>query len=96
MAEEVEFYMFCQRRWESLKQKDAGYYPSRHDKVVFREAAERFGISEEEALEQFNWIDKKLVEHKTKNMTPEELTPEELKQALIKIVLENKESPYSK
>lgn len=43
-----EVFEFCERTFEELKKEDNGYYPHKHDKVVFKRASKHFGISIDE------------------------------------------------
>lgn len=43
-----DIFEFCENLYVELKKQDNGYYPHKHDKIVFQKAAENFDISEDE------------------------------------------------
>lgn len=51
MTDSKKLYEFCEHHYADLQKADHGYYPSRHDKVVFEAASNEFGVSENEAYE---------------------------------------------
>ena len=52
-----EIFEFCENLYIQLKKQDNGYYPHKHDKLVFQKASEYFGICEDEVLKYYRrWI----------------------------------------
>ena len=44
---ERDVFEYCENLFEKLKKDDGGYYPHKHDRMVFEQTAEHFSISEE-------------------------------------------------
>lgn len=88
---EKELYDFCNSRWEYYIAKDGGYYSSKHDEIVFRETSEKFGVTPEEAYEIFQRVGKPIADEEVSKMTPREI-----RDTAIKIIIDNKENPFNK
>lgn len=84
-------YNYCQRLWGELEQRDNGYFPSKHDSVVFQMASEKFEITIEEAFKIFDEIDK-VISKKEVSEIPKNNYMDELK----RIVENNQDSPWAK
>ena len=44
---ERDVFEYCENLFEKLKKEDGGYYPHKHDRLVFEKTAEHFSISDE-------------------------------------------------
>lgn len=89
MAKELEVYEFCEQRWDYYEKRDNGYYPSKHDKLVFNEASEKFQLSVKEVERAFNKIAKLKADMEIGNMTKEQM-----KEKFKEILEGNKETPW--
>lgn len=83
-------YNYCIKKWDDLKEKDGGYFPSKHDDVVFEETAKHFNLSVDEVGKIFSEVSKEIADKNVKGLTQEEM----LKQ-IKQIVGDNAESPWA-
>jgi transcription termination factor Rho len=88
---ELKIWKYCEGRWNFYKQKDNGYYPSKHDIVVLTEVADKFNMSIKEIESVFNKVSYDKAQEQIKGMTKEEI-----KNELEKIARNNKETPWGK
>lgn len=86
---DLEVYNYCEKRWDYYEERDGGYYPSKHDNLVFLDAKEKFNITENEVRNSFNKISKVRANEIVKNMNSEDK-----KNLLEKIIKNNKETPW--
>ncbi|AGK96770.1 hypothetical protein [Clostridium pasteurianum] len=89
--DELKIWEYCENRWDFYKQKDGGYYPSKHDDVVLNEVADKFNISAKEVKCIFNKVSYDKAQDQIKGMTQEQI-----KNELEKVVRNNKETPWGK
>lgn len=61
-----KIHKFCIDRWEFYKKQDGAYLPSKHDKQVFEDASNEFGVSAKCCEYWFNKIEKPLAEKMVK------------------------------
>lgn len=88
---DIDIHDFCESRWEFYLKRDGGYFPSKHDKLVFQEAANEFSITPEAALQAFDRVSKVKAEAAVKG-----LSISQMRQKLIDIVEGNAETPWGK
>ena len=43
----------CQKKFKDLDTQDGGYYPSKHDKIVFELVSKEVSLTEEEVILNF-------------------------------------------
>lgn len=83
-------YNYCIKKWDELKEKDEGYFPSKHDDVVFEDAAKHFNLTEDEVNKIFSEVSKEIADKNVKGLTQEEKL-----QQLKQIVRDNAENPWA-
>lgn len=93
-----EVFEFCENLYIELKKQDDGYYPHRHDKIVFQKAAEHFGISESEVDKIYDSYTKLAakVEIMKINRLPKAKRQAAMMRKMQDIVLHNKDLPFHK
>lgn len=93
-----EVFEFCENLYIELKKQDNGYYPHRHDKMVFQKAAEHFSISEDEVDRIYDSYTKLAakVEMMRINRLPKEKRKDAMMRKMQDIVLHNKDLPFYK
>lgn len=89
MSKDFEIYTFCESRWNYYEKRDKGYFPSKHDSLVFEEASRHFNISLEEVEKSFNKIAKLKADQEVKNMTKKQMVD-----TFENILRNNKETPW--
>lgn len=98
MTYNKKLYDFCERHYAEWQSVDGGYYPSKHDKIVFEAAAKEFGVSASEAYETYHTerqfaVDKYL---KRINKLPAPLRTRVLHEVASNILKANKDNPFSR
>jgi predicted ATPase with chaperone activity len=88
---EKEIYNFCNERWEHYIEKDGGYSPNKHDDVVLHEASKKFNLSTDKVYQIIIKVGKPIADEQVKKMSPNEI-----REAAINIVLENKDNPFKR
>jgi len=93
--ENGRIYEYVENLYDDLKMKDGGYFPSKHDKVVFESAANEFDITKEEAEKIYNSFSKvaKKLEFKL-NRLPKKQRQEKREEILSNILKNNKDLPF--
>lgn len=86
---DLAIHDFCEGRWEFYLKRDGGYFPSKHDGLVFQEAANEFNVTPEEAIQAFDRVSKVKAEAAVKG-----LSISQMRQKLIDIVEGNAETPW--
>lgn len=93
-----EVFEFCERTFEELKKKDNGYYPHKHDKVVFERASKHFGISIDEVdriYDSYTKVAAQIEIMKIKRL-PKKKRKEAMMRKMQDIILNNKDLPFYK
>lgn len=80
---------FCNSRWEFYINEDGGNFPSKRDKVVLQEAANKFNITPEEAEQAFQRVAKVKADAEVKGMSKLQMG-----EMLKSIVEGNAETPW--
>jgi len=83
-------YNYCNKNWAELKEKDNGYFPSKHDDAVFEDVAKHFNLSVDEVSKVFSEVSKEISDKNVKGLTQEEML-----QQMKQIVGDNAESPWA-
>lgn len=93
-----DVFEFCENLYIELKKQDNGYYPHKHDKIVFHKAAEYFAISEDEVDRIYDSYTKLAakVEMMKINRLPKEKRKAAMMRKMQDILLHNKDLPYYK
>jgi len=96
--EDSAVYEYCELLYEELNKNDSGYYPSKHDGIVFQQAAAHFNISEEKVHEIYREHSKLAVDIEMNKISK---LPPAIKQKIIKnrarnIMLNNRDLPFHK
>lgn len=93
-----DIFEFCENLYVELKKQDNGYYPHKHDKIVFQKAAENFDISEDEVDRIYDSYTKLAakVEMMKINRLPKEKRKAAMMRKMQDIVLNNKDLPFYK
>lgn len=93
-----DVFEFCEKLYNQLRQQDGGYFPHKHDKIVFQTAAEQFSIDETSAKKIFDSYTK--LAAKAEIMKINRLPKAKRKAALMRrmqdIMLDNKDLPFYK
>lgn len=93
-----DVFEFCENLYIELNNQDKGYYPHKHDTIVFQKAAQRFSISEDEAYRIYDSYTK--LAAKVEMMKIKRLPKRKRKAAMMRkmqdIVLNNKDLPFYK
>jgi uncharacterized protein YabN with tetrapyrrole methylase and pyrophosphatase domain len=87
---EQEIYDYLQNAWDELKKRDGGYYPSKHDPQVFKQAAKHFNITVDTAKKVFDKLSMKYANEKVNKLSND---PQTMKKSIEDIVKDNKEFP---
>lgn len=88
---ELEIRNYCRDRWRHYEEVDNGYYPKRHDSMVFSDAAKKYGISDEDAEAIFKKVDRVIADEQVSKMSTAQMV------ALFEHGLRrNKESPWGR
>ncbi len=93
-----EVFEFCERTFEELKKEDNGYYPHKHDKVVFERASKHFGISIDEVdriYDSYTKVAAQIEIMKIKRL-PKKKRKEAMMRKMQDIILNNKDLPFYK
>lgn len=88
--DEKAVYDYLQSTWDKLEKQDGGYFPSKHDPEVFKQAAAHFNITIQKAHDIFDKIDKGIANTKAKRLISQYGSPMEAAAAVVK---NNKEFP---
>lgn len=93
-----EVFEFCEKKYVELNKQDNGYFPHKHDKIVFDMAAEHFGISKDEVDRIYNSYTKLAakVEMMKINRLPQAKRKTAMMRKLQDIVLNNRDLPFYK
>jgi len=91
MSNKKEIYNYCEALWDQYKLEDGGYFPSKHDKKVFQEAAEHFNMDSSEIEEIWHCVSKIEAGQQVKG-----LSKKQIKAEMFDIVKDNAETPWGK
>lgn len=91
-----EIFEFCENLYIQLKKQDNGYYPHKHDKLVFQKASEYFGICEDEVLKIYDSYTKLAakIELMKINRLPKAKRNAAMMRKMQDLVLNNKDLPF--
>lgn len=90
-------FEYCEKLYYQLNQQDNGYYPQRHDKIVFQKAAQKFAISVDEVDRIFDSYTKLAgkIEIMKINRLPKAKRQAAMMRQMQNIMLNNKDLPFS-
>ena len=95
---ERDIFEYCERFYNQSHQQDNGYFPNKHDKLVFQEAAKKYGIGEKDVEKLYDSYTK--LEAKAEMMRINRLPKAKRKAAMMRkmqdIMLNNKDLPFCK
>ncbi len=91
-----DVFEFCEKLYNHLHKQDNGYYPHKHDPVVFQSASEKFDISVENAEKAFRSYKKIAanIEMMRINRLPKKKKQATLMKKMQDIVRNNKDLPF--
>ncbi len=91
-------YEYCESLFDEYHKNDGGYYPSKHDALVFQNAALKFGISHEEVSEIYTAHSKSAAEIEMKKIEkfPAARRKKIIKERACDIMLNNFDLPFHK
>lgn len=84
-------YNYCEKMWDKLKEEDGAYYPSKHDDLVFDDAAKHFNLSVNQIKDIHGEVSRELADARIKGMTKEQMLSE-----MKQIAENNAETPWGK
>lgn len=95
---EREVFEFCEKLFEQLNKQDNGYFPHKHDKIVFDKASEHFNISKDEVGKIYNSYTKLAanLEIMKINRLPKAKRKAAMMRKMQDILLNNKDLPFYK
>lgn len=95
---ERDVFEYCEKMYTDLKKQDNGYYPHKHDKIVFDKAAEHFKICRDEVDKIYDSYTKLAakVEMMKINRLPRAKRKAAMMRKMQDIVLHNKDLPFCK
>lgn len=95
--EDGKVYEFIENLYGELKEKDGGYYPSKHDSEVFEKTYDKFNMSTEEIDKIFNDFQEVVAQKKIQKLSklPNNIREERRMEILKDILKNNKDSPFS-
>lgn len=96
--QESSIFEYCESVYDELKKKDNGYYPSRHDKVVFERASSHFSMSQNEVERIYSDYTKQIAEIEMRKIKKLPLKKQQKAMAdkFRDILCNNKDLPYYK
>ncbi len=94
--EDAKIFEYCENLFDKLKERDGGYYPSKHDSYAIEETAKHFSISIDEVNRIFHEFTKQTAEiEMTKiNKLPPALRKKVIMERGANILRENKDLPF--
>lgn len=85
-----EIYGYCELQWDKYESEDGGYFPSKHDKLVFQNAAIHFNMHVDDVYAAWETVSVVKARQPVGSMTREQIFS-----SLNGIVKGNAESPWS-
>ncbi len=94
--EDAKIFEYCENLFDKLKERDGGYYPSKHDLYAIEETAKHFSISIEEVNRIFHEFTKQTAEIEMAkiNKLPPALRKKVMMERGANILRENKDLPF--
>lgn len=91
-----EIFEFCENLYKQLKRQDNGYFPHKHDKIVFDKAAEHFKLSKDEVNNIYSSYSKYAakLEIMKINRLPKSKRESVMMRKMQDILLNNKDLPF--
>lgn len=91
--EHASVYEFAINLYDELEEKDGGYFPSKHDKIVLETTSNKYNISIEETTKIFNSFEDVAIKKQLKdiNKLPPKQRVEKRKEMLMNILKNNKD-----
>lgn len=95
---ERDVFEYCENLFEKLKKEDGGYYPHKHDRLVFEKTAEHFSISDENVRKIYDSYTKLAAQMEMLKIRrlPKKKQQAAMMRKMQDIVLNNKDLPFYK
>lgn len=91
-----DVFDFCEKRYKELANADNGYHPSKHDKIVFVDASQRFDLPIEDVYKIYDRLTKLVgkIEVAKINRLPKNKQKNATMNKMKEIIINNHDLPY--